>query len=80
MERKYGSLSSSENPENLAATVKALILGFSSLIILIGGMAGITIAQSDIVEVATQAGLAVSAIWFFYGLVRKIVVRFSRQN
>ena len=79
MQKRFGSFSSSENPEKLAATVKGLILTFSSLIILLGGYFGAPIAQEQIVEVATQIGVVAGGVWFLFGLIRKIIVRFSNR-
>ena len=80
MQKRFGALSSSENPEALAATIKGLILGFSSLIILLGGYFGVAIAQEQILEVASQIGVVAGGVWFLYGLIRKIIVRFSKTE
>ena len=78
--KRFGALSSSENPEKLAATVKGLILAFSSLIILLGGHFGIPIVQEQIVEFATQIGIVAGGVWFLFGLVRKLVVMLSNKE
>lgn len=76
--KRFGSLSSSENPEALAATVKAIILALASVIILIGRNFGFEITGEQIVLVAGQLGLAVSSIWFCFGVIRKIVIHFAK--
>jgi len=78
--RKFGSLSSSEDPEKLAATVKAAILALASLIIMFGNYLGVQITQDEMVQVATQLSLAVSSVWFVWGLLRKVVVHFTKRS
>lgn len=77
--RKFGSLSSSTNPEQLSATVSGAILSVSSLIVFLAGWMGVPLAESEIAEVAQQAGMAAGALWFLYGAVRKLVVSLQQR-
>lgn len=77
--KRFGSLSSSENPEQLAATVKSIILALASTIILVAGSFGVSIAQEEMVQVAMQISLAISSIWFLYGIIRKVIIRFAKK-
>lgn len=74
MNRKFGSLSSSTNPEQLSATVSGAILAFSSIIIMIAGLLGIPLADGAVANFAKEAGIAIGSLWFIFGVVRKAVV------
>ena len=80
MNRKYGALSSSEDPSKLSATVSGAILAFSSLIIMGAGWAGFPLAESQIGLFAQQTGMAVGSLWFLWGVIRKIIVHFAKTE
>lgn len=80
--RKFGALTSSEDVNKLADTVKGVIVGASSIIIFIASLKGITVTQAGVMQFAQQAGTtigafgtAVGAIWTTYGLLKKIAIR-----
>lgn len=79
MNKKFGALSSSTNPEQLGNTVRAVILGLSATIIALAGYFGVPLAEGQVAVFATQTGLAVSSLWFLYGIIQKIVVRFAKR-
>jgi len=72
-------ISSSVNPNELASTVQAMILGLSSLIIMIAAAKGYSITTEQVSVAASQIGIAVSSIWFTYGMIRKILVAYSQK-
>lgn len=72
--RKFGSLSSSVNPEQLSATVSGSILTSAGLIVFAAHYFGFPLADSDIASFAQQAGVSVGFLWLCFGLVRKFVV------
>ena len=74
MDKKYGALSSSEDPQKLADTVKGAILGGGVLIIFGLKYFGIEVGSEDISEFAIQAGSAISAVWIAYGAVKKVIL------
>lgn len=70
--RRFGAFSSSENPEQLAARVKAIILASSTLITwAVARFFNITLTPSDIMSLATDAGTLTASIWFVYGLLKQ---------
>lgn len=73
-DKKFGALSSSTDPTQLANTVKGLVLAFSSVIILIAGAAGVPLAETQVVEAATIIGAVAGAVWTLYGLILKAIV------
>lgn len=77
--RKFGSLSSSSDPQQLAATVSGLILTFSALIIVLAQKLGFPLTQNAVASFAEQSGLAVGALWTMYGIVRKIVIAIQQR-
>ena len=79
MEKKFGSLSSSNNPQELAATVSGLILTFSALIILIAQKLGFPLTQNAIANFSEQIGISIGALWFLFGVVRKIVIAVQQR-
>lgn len=76
--RKFGALSSSEDPARLADTVKGLIMAFSALIMVVGTKMGFPLTDSNIAIGAEQIGLSIGSLWFLYGLVKKVIVRFAK--
>jgi hypothetical protein len=74
MNRKFGALSSSEDPQKLADTVKGIIIGASTLIIFIAQQMGFEIASETITQMAVVLGAAISSVWTLYGIVKKIVI------
>ena len=76
----FGSInvSSSSDPEKLAATVSGIIVSASSLIVFgAWKFLGITLVDAQVSAFATQVGLGTGAIWTLYGLIRKLVNRLS---
>jgi hypothetical protein len=83
--RKYGSFSSSENPQELAKTVEGIIVGLSSIIIFIASLKGISVGQDQVLAFAQQAGVTVGAfgtaiggVIFLFGVIRKIIVKLTQ--
>ena len=55
--RKFGALSSSQNPEELANTVKGVVLGLSSILILLGQQFfHVQLTATDVASLATEIG------------------------
>lgn len=79
MNKKYGAFSSSTNPQELADTVKGLILTFSSLIIFGANYLGFEIGSAEITQFAIVISGAIGSMWTLYGLLKKIVVAFSAK-
>lgn len=82
MNKKFGSLSSSVNPEQLSATVSGAILAFAGIIIAVAQYFNAPLSHDQIAVFAQQAGTSVGFLWMLYGILRKLVVslqqRFSR--
>jgi hypothetical protein len=79
--KKFGALSSSENPQQLADTVKGAIKLLGGLIVYFG-YASLT---GDVNTVADQVGTAVTlgvsfygAVMTLYGLLKKVAVKLSQ--
>jgi len=77
--RKFGSLSSSVDPQSLSATVSGGILSFSAVIIFLASHFGFNLGNEQISMFAQQVGLAVGSLWFLFGLVRKLVVSIQQR-
>lgn len=80
MERKFGALSSSVDPQKLSATVSGLIKALGGLLVL-GGISSV-----EINELAEGAGTLVTLAFTFYGVaettfgvLRKIVVKLTEN-
>ncbi len=79
--RRYGALSSSENPEVLAQKVKGAILLASSVIIFFASkVLGITLTAADITSLATQLGGVAGAIWMVHGVILNIVAVIAEKK
>ena len=72
--RRFGSLSSSTNPQQLATSVSGIIIGFSALIVYGAALMGFTIVDAQVSGFATQVGLAIGSLTALYGIIRKVVV------
>jgi len=74
MEKRFGSLSSSADPQALGTTVKGAILAASTAVVFIAGVFGLPLAESDMATLATQLGTATSSLVIVYGIVQKVFV------
>lgn len=74
MNKKFGAISSSQNPDQIASTVKGLVLSFSSIIILIAQQFfNLTLTATDIASLSLEAGAIAGAVMTLYGLVLKVL-------
>lgn len=72
--RKFGAITSSQDPEKIANTVKGLVLSFSSIIILIAQQFfHVTLSANDVASLSLEASAIVGAVWAIYGGVLKIL-------
>lgn len=79
MDRKYGALTSSQNPEEIATRVKGIVLALSSVIILLSArFFHITLTAGDVVALATQFGAVAGAITTIYGAGMWLIARFFK--
>lgn len=86
-EKRFGSFSSSEDPQKLADTVKGAIISISSILIFIGAYKGITVDQAGVEAFAQQIGTTVSAVttaiglvWTTYGLLKKGLMKLVEKK
>lgn len=86
MKKLFGvvDVSSSVDPEALGKTVEGIIGGISSLVILFATFQGVVILPTEWQALAANigattaaTGVAISSIITTYGLIRKLLVRFS---
>lgn len=82
MERKFGALSSSEDPQKLADTVKGIVMLVAGLV----SYFGYSEATGEINTIADQVGIAITLGMSFYGvvktiygLIKKLIVRFAKK-
>ncbi len=70
MNKKFGALSSSQDPSQIANKVKGLILGLSSLIIFVAAQFfNIHLSANDVISLATEISGVAGAVWMIYGFV-----------
>lgn len=68
MTPKYGSITSSQNPEEIATRIKGIVLALSSVIILVAGqLFHMTLSANDVISLATELGAIAGAITTLYG-------------
>ena len=78
--RKFGAITSSQNPDEIANTVKGVILAFSSIIILLASQFfHIQLTANDVLSLASEAGSVAGAIWLLYGVGLKVLAYFFKQ-
>ena len=81
MEKKYGSLTSSQNPNEIANKVKGAILLFSSIIIYIAAKVfGLTLSANDVISLATEIGAVSGAVWAIYGSALHLIAVFYKKD
>lgn len=87
MEKKFGSLSSSVDPNKLGMTASSIILAASTIIVFFGTQLGVELTTGDIEAIAnasgtiaTQIGIAISSVGVIYGLIRKGVVAYYERR
>lgn len=80
MNKKFGAITSSQDPEEIATKVKGVVLLFSSLIILVvSRLFGIGLTATDITSLATDAGMLTGAVLTVYGTGLHILALFFKQ-
>lgn len=82
MKKRFGALTSSQNPEEIANKVKGTILAFSSIIILLAGhLLHLQLTASDMISLASELGTVAGAIWAIYGFgLHAIAVFYKWKN
>ncbi len=69
-------LQSSQDPTQVSNTVRGAILSASAIIIFaVGQFFHVQLSANDVISLATECGALAGAIWFFYGLGMKAVMK-----
>lgn len=81
-QRRFGALSSSQDPSQLANKVKGVVVGLSSVIIYLASQFfSIQLSADNVVELATQIGAVAGGTWAVYGSVLHLIALFyDRKN
>lgn len=81
MEKKFGALSSTENPDQIANRVKGAILAASSVIIFLAGFfLHIQLNANDVIQIASELGAVAGAIWTVYGFILWVVASIAQKK
>lgn len=68
MNQKFGAITSSTNPEEIATKIKGLVVGASALIIILSAQFfHIQLSPNDIITYGSDLGMVGGAIAFVYG-------------
>lgn len=79
--KKYGSFTSSQNPEEISNRVKGIVLSLSAVIIFVASnMFNINLQPTDISDIATQLSMVAGAVWTIYGFILSLIARFAQQQ
>ncbi len=66
--RKFGAITSSQNPEEIATRVKGIVLALSSIIIVVAGQVfHIGLTSNDVISFAGELGSVAGAVMTLYG-------------
>lgn len=66
--RKFGAISSSQDPNEIANKVKGVVLMFSAVIpFLAARFFHVSLSSNDVISLATEVGALVGLIWTIYG-------------
>jgi len=70
---------SSTDYTQVSATIRGAIIAASSIIIFFASQFfSVALTSNDVVTLATELGTVGGAIYFLYGLIKKVVVHFGR--
>lgn len=69
-------LASSADPTQVSNTVRGFVLSASAVIIFVAAQFfHIQLSANDIISLGTELGALAGAVWFFYGLLMKGVIK-----
>jgi len=71
MNKKYGALSSSQDSQKLALTVKGVLVGFIPLAIWLGGKYGLSVTETSAMEAIEAMTAMIAGCMTLWGLYRK---------
>ena len=72
--KKFGALSSSTNPEQLAKTVEAIVMGGGVIITFLAWkLLDIELKPEDLTSLSAGAGIFASNVMLIWGLIRKVI-------
>ena len=78
--RKFGALTSSIDPTQVATRVKGAILAGSSIIIfLAAALFHLTLSANDIITLATEVGAVSGAVMTLYGAGMWVIAKIYKQ-
>lgn len=81
MNKKFGAITSSQNPEEIANTVKGIVLSLSSVIILLGSQFfKVQLNANDVSTLATNVSMVAGAVWTLYGVGLKLLAYFFKTE
>lgn len=77
--RKFGAITSSTNPEEIATRIKGITLAMSSVIIFVAAQFfHVTLNANDVISFATEAGAVCGAVATLYGAGMALWARFFK--
>ncbi len=77
MNKKYGALTSSQDPNEIANKVKGAVVFSSSIIIFVlAKWFNIHLTVTDMTQVGTELGAIAGAIWAVYGSILHLIAWF----
>ena len=81
MTKRFGALTSSQDPNEIANKVKGAILALSSIIILVSGnLLNIKLTAGDVISLATEIGAVSGAVWAIYGSILHLIAWFYNRE
>lgn len=69
--RKYGALSSSQDPSKLSLTVKGVLVAVIPVLLFVGQLQGWTITEGDLMEGIEAITALIASATVIWGLIRK---------
>lgn len=77
MKKRFGSFSSSANPDRLSLSIQGVGMAIIPFVIIAGRFFGFSFLETDLSELVQSISLAASAVMIAYGLIRKFIVSLS---
>ena len=80
MNRKFGAITSSVNPDDIAMRVKGVVLAFSSIIIIVAAQVfHVTLSANDVISLGGELGAIAGAMATLYGAGLWILTKMFKQ-
>jgi hypothetical protein len=78
--KKFSWATSSQDPQKISDRVKGIAIGSSAIIIFVAtNVFGIQLQPQDVIDLGTQLGIVIGAVYSLYGFILSVVAYFTKK-